>query len=183
MMAVSHSIGVERYSELDVFDKLILLCISSGQAIRHADISPSLPLHAADISKRLARLVARGFLKSEGRARGMKYTLAYQTPTSQNREMSKLPGEMSKLMSEESYPAEVLAIRNRNWTSKRDMQDAIVTLCTGNWRSITSLATILQRDPRTIARHCLELIKQGLAEAKYPDSLRHPPTGISRRDS
>jgi len=230
MAAVSHVVGVERFSELDKFDKLILLCIASGEAIRHADISPSLPLHAADISKRLARLVARGFLKSEGRARGMKYSLAHQTPTSQNGEMSKLPEEMSKpggemsklpeemsklgeemsklggemsklpeemsklggemsklpeemsklgeemskLMSEETYPAKILAIRNRNWTSKRDMQDAIVTLCADNWRSIISLATILQRDPRTIARHCLELIKQGLVEAKYPDSLRHP---------
>lgn len=85
---VESRIGHQAYTALDVFDKLILICMPKTGYIGHGDMVGILPLHPADLSKRLSRLVSIGLLKPYGRGRGTRYGLADTKPVN--------GGQMSK---------------------------------------------------------------------------------------
>lgn len=67
-------IGAHNFSRLSSFEKLVLVCVPFDCFISHGDIQNLLPMHPADLSRYLSRFVERGYLKTKGRTRGMKYS-------------------------------------------------------------------------------------------------------------
>lgn len=163
---VAQSIGKSRFEALDLYDKLILVCIAASQLTRHADMAPVLPLHPFELSQRLARLVSQQILAKSGRARATKYELINNTQEKEIVEITK----STKI----EYPEFVQVIRESNWTSKRDMQEAILLLCSDNWRTVAELSKILQRERRTILRYCDRYVEMKLLELRHSDTIRHP---------
>ena len=158
---VAQSIGKGRFESLDLFDKLILVCIASAKAVRHADIAPLLPLHAFDISKRLGKLVIQGILIKSGRTKGTKYTIA------EKEEVIPTDIAIDKAQAEPKYSPLVQTIRASNWSSKQDMQEAIVHLCSQSWLTSDELAKLLSRDTNTIRKKCIVLCRNHILEFKY----------------
>ncbi len=163
---VAQTIGHSRFDALDLYDKLILVCIASSQLTRHVDIAPLLPLHPFEVSKRLSRLVSQHILAKSGRARATKYELINHAPDDVNDE---IPEPQNP-----EYPQFVQAIRSSSRTSKRDMQEAIVSLCADEWLTVAQLAQILQRAERSIRRYCVALAINQILVIKFKDNPNHP---------
>ena len=163
---VAQCIGKSRFDSLDLYDKLILVCIAASELTRHADMAPLLPLHPFELSQRLARLVAQHILSKSGRARATKYALVHNTKDEEIDEIA----QSAKI----EYPELVKAIRESNWTSKRDMKEAILLLCSDNWCTVAELSKMLQRERRTILRYCDQYVRENILELRYSETLRHP---------
>lgn len=96
--AIIHRIGAQDFSQLSSFEKLVLVCVPFDSFISHGDIQNMLPMHPADLSRYLSRFVERGFLKTKGRTRGMKYCWS-EVNAEQMSQLHGNTGQMSHLMS------------------------------------------------------------------------------------
>lgn len=87
-------IGEKSYTALSSFEKLVLVSIPFNGYVSHKDIMGLLPMHTADLSRYLAKFVSRGYLKTQGHTRAMRYCIDMNYHLI---EMSQLGGEMSQL--------------------------------------------------------------------------------------
>lgn len=96
--AIIRRIGVQEFSKLSSFEKLVLVCVPFDSFISHGDIQNMLPMHPADLSRHLSRFVEHGYLKTKGRTRGMKYCWS-EANAGQMSQLHGNTGQMSHLMS------------------------------------------------------------------------------------
>ena len=123
--AIIQCIGNDNFRKLSAFEKLVLVCIPPDKYVSHGEIRGILPMHPADLSHYLSVLVEHGYLKTRGRARGMKYSWGEVQQMSQaqgktsyhqgetliesgqmpqlNGQMSQASGEMSQAQGKTSY--------------------------------------------------------------------------------
>lgn len=185
---VSASIGNQAFAALDTINKLIMLSIPLHHTVGHKDISSLVPLHPADLSKRLAWLVGIGLLEPIGRGRGTKYRLAeakasltpplmdtHNHPGARHQdELPKLFGQTTEPPSETRiYPASVQLVKDKRKAGKQEMRSAILDLCAGEWMSIQGIASILDRTKSTIRPHCEVLVAEKRLQLRYEDT-NHP---------
>lgn len=78
IQALHDSYGV-RFDQLDAHERTILAIIATQKDINHQDLKSVIPLHPADITKKLQSLVKNGFLVSTG-GRWAVYRLKDNTP-------------------------------------------------------------------------------------------------------
>lgn len=97
--AIIHRIGSQDFSQLSSFEKLVLVCVPFDSFISHGDIQNMLPMHPADLSRYLSRFVERGYLKTKGRTRGMKYCWSEANA----RQMSQLHGNTEQMSPQMSH--------------------------------------------------------------------------------
>lgn len=97
--AIIHRIGSHEFSQLSSFEKLVLVCVPFDSFISHGDIQNMLPMHPADLSRYLSRFVERGYLKTKGRTRGMKYCWSEANA----RQMSQLHGNTEQMSQQMSH--------------------------------------------------------------------------------
>ncbi len=62
--------GEQEFNAMDLWKKIILILIRTDNWISHNDISKVLPVHSAEISQRLSKLVQEGHVITRGRSRG-----------------------------------------------------------------------------------------------------------------
>ena len=95
--AIIQRVGNDNFRKLSAFERLVLVCIPPGKYVSHGEIRSILPMHPADLSHYLSVLVEHGYLQTEGRARGMKYSWG------EVQQMSQALGEMSQAQEQESH--------------------------------------------------------------------------------
>lgn len=161
----------------------MLVCIPLGKYVPHGEIRSILPMHPADLSHSLSVLVEHGYLQTEGRARGMKYSWG------EVQQMSQAPGGMSQVQKQESHnqgammftswqmsqlPPSVVKVRTSRKASLEGKDQAISELCHGQWVSMADLLRALDRDRRTLQRILRPMVHHGLLEVRYPRQQNHP---------
>lgn len=178
--AIIHRIGAQDFSQLSSFEKLVLVCVPFDSFISHGDIQNMLPMHPADLSRYLSRFVERGFLKTKGRTRGMKYCWS-EVNAEQMSQLHGNTGQMSHLMSQlEENPAQmsqlpesVLKVKSSKKVSQEEMEAAICDLCRNRWVTSVEMAGILGREKRTLLRILRSMVLHHVLKAKE-EQTNHP---------
>ena len=168
--AIIRRIGVQEFSKLSSFEKLVLVCVPFDSFISHGDIQNMLPMHPADLSRHLSRFVEHGYLKTKGRTRGMKYCWSEANAG----QMSQLHGntaQMSHLMSQ--LPESVQKVKASKKVSQEEMETAICDLCRNRWVTSVEMASILGREKRTLLRILRSMVLHHVLKAKE-EQINHP---------
>lgn len=201
---VEARIGRTTYTMLDAYDKLILLCIYGQNIVGHHDVAEVISLHPADLSKRLARLVSVGLLQTQGRGRGMKYTIRCKEDAASDNSLSSTLSSLSSTSNALSatsdslsstsdslsstsdslsstsgngiveLPERVRIVRTKRRTTKEEMRFAILELCALRWMTIRDLAIALDRTTSTLRPHCEVLVATKLLSLKHAGNVNHP---------
>jgi len=132
-------------------------------------------LHAADITRLLQGLVAKGALVQERQARWSRYRLPVQDPSEHiagHSEHKAGHSEHSSGQSEHSDGLRAIAASAR--TQKRlqpnEMERIILDLCQGRWLTRNELADLLDRHPDGLRQRFLNpMVGHGLLRLRYPD--------------
>jgi len=67
---------------------------------------------------------------------------------------------------------------------KEKLRQAILQLCSDQWRSVAWLAATLKLQPRNLSdRHLTPMLKDGLLERRFPDIPSHPDQAYRAKSS
>lgn len=113
---IIHRIGGHKFSQLSSFEKLVLVCVPFDCFISHGDIQNMMPMHPADLSRYLSRFVERGYLKTKGRTRGMKYSWNSDVEMSQLNDNS---AQMSHLSRGDTSKSSMIDLIDNKWNGER----------------------------------------------------------------
>ncbi|MCM1440971.1 MAG: hypothetical protein NC131_17485 [Roseburia sp.] len=117
---IIHRIGEHKFSQLSSFEKLVLVCVPFDCFISHGNIQNMLPMHSADLSRYLSRFVERGYLKTKGRTRGMKYSWNSDVEMSQlNDNSAQMPHLMSHLSRGDTSKSSMTEFVDNKWNGER----------------------------------------------------------------
>lgn len=155
-------IGYQKYSRLNLAQRLVLLVVAAKQKAGHKEIMKVLPPFLApyQLSRILTELEQEGYLQSSGKTSGKIYSIRSD--------------ESGPVVEHRNWPESVMLVRSSKRIPVVKMQQAIVDLCDDRWVSALEMANTLNRQIRSL-RHVLQLLEaKGLLELQYPDQTNHP---------
>lgn len=132
-------------------------------------------IHAADVTRLLQGLVAKGALAQEGQGRWSRYRLPETVHSVHKAGDSVHRGGGSVHKPGDSEHSEVLRViaapaRNRQRLQPEDMERIILELCQGRWLTRNQLAELLDRHPDGLrSRFLTPLVAHDRLQLRYPD--------------
>jgi len=134
-------------------------------------------IHAADVTRLLQGLVAKGALVQEGQGRWSRYRLP-ETSHSVHKvaggSVHKVGDSVHKVAGDSVHSAELLAIAQPARSQKRlqpaEMERIILELCQGRWLTRNQLSELLDRNPDGLrSRFLTPMVAHGRLRLRYPD--------------
>lgn len=165
-------------SQFDQFnkDEVLALVTADGEgAVDNARMRQICTLHAADITRLLQGLVAKGALTQEGQARWSRYRLPLQDHSEHKAGHSvHRPGHSVHKVGHSEHSDELDAIASLARRQKRlqpaEMENIILKLCQGRWLTRNELAERLDRHPDGLrSRFLTPMVAHGHLRLRYPD--------------
>lgn len=159
----------DSYNELDKDARIALvIAYAEGQVSNHR-LSEIIVTHPSDTTKMLRSLVDKGFLTYSGVGRGTVYMLR-----DDNTSLQHIDDSLQHIDEDLQHLPHVEEVRIKPKVPREVMHKAIVELCSGQYRTIQQLATLLNRSVGTLRNHYIPvLLKTGVLETKYSDP-NHP---------
>jgi len=124
--------------------------------------------HAADMTKLLQTLVAKGFLNQEGQGRWTRYRLpAISDP---------LPSKVDSLhksghsLRNDELTAIAAPALNQQRLSPKEMEKILLDLCKDRWLTRNEISTLVHRNPESLRqRYINPMVEHGLLRLRYPE--------------
>lgn len=139
-------------------------------------------LHAADLTRLLQGLVAKGALEQVGQGRWSRYRLAAQHHSlhkdadSLHKDSDSIHKDADSLRNntDSEHNADLLALAAQSRSQKRlmpkEMEQIILALCLDRWLTRNEIAGLLGRNSESIRQRFLNpMVEHGLLSLRYPD--------------
>ncbi|GAB1394343.1 hypothetical protein MASR1M60_25070 [Rhodocyclaceae bacterium] len=173
----------EAFEQLDRNEVQTVVAAALEDDVSNQRLQEILPLHRVDITKLLQGLVRKGLLVPEGIGRGTHYALPDVAEPEAN-EGSSLANEGSSLANEGSSLANegsslagrdaVELVRTSRRAPAEVVEQAILVLCEGDFRTPSELALALRRGAKRLKDVYLPpLVARGVLEPRFPDKPTH----------
>ena len=172
-------------SQFDQFSKnevLALVTADTEATVDNSRMRQICTLHAADVTRLLQGLVAKGALIQEGQARWSRYRLPVQGPSEHkaiHSEHNSGYSEHKDVRSEHrpgdsEHSSDLLEIatpaRSQQRLQPAETEKLILRLCQNRWLSRNELAQLLDRHPDGLRQRFLNpMVGHGLIRLRYPD--------------
>ncbi len=180
---VAALVGASEFALMDWREKLILATMPEDEFVGNKEIRQLIPTHAADMTKFLSNLVAKGYLETSGRSSATRYKLRT------GEEGSGAAASVEEPAPEVLTPFERLArdlklsdaeidMLRQYHTSKRNApfvtDKVVLTICKGRWVTAAQLAILLNREPRPLRNKVIQpLHRHGKMRLRHEESTHH----------
>ncbi len=181
---VAALVGAKEFALMDWREKLILATMPEDEFVGNKEIRQLIPTHAADMTKFLSNLVAKGYLETSGRSSATRYKLrtgkkegngavaSAEEPTHEILTPFERLARDLKLTE-----AEVGMLRQYHATKRNapHVTDKVVlTICKGRWVTAAQLAILLNREPRPLRNKVIQpLHRHGKMRLRHEESTHH----------
>ncbi|MBN8474497.1 ATP-binding protein [Sulfuritalea sp.] len=181
----------DAFEQLDRHEVQVVVAAALEGEVSNQRLQEILPLHRVDITKLLQGLVRKNLLVPEGFGRWTRYALPGQIEPEANGGRSEANGE-SLLSNGECSPAngESLLANGESWTVDGELvervrssqraptelvEQAILSLCSESFRTLSELTQALNRSPKRLRNAYLPaLVARGALELRFPGQATHP---------
>jgi ATP-dependent DNA helicase RecG len=162
----------ESFVSLDELARVILVTAEAERSLSHGRVRELSDAHPRDITTKLRELVRRGFLESEGRTRGVTYSVAAPLSASTSGSSASTSGP-SASTSGPSASTSSLPLPPR--ASHEAVREAIIHACTDGFLTVEEIAAKVGRAGSTLRiRFLPDLVRGGLLLLRFPETPNHP---------
>ena len=167
----------EKFSKFNKNEVQALVTADVEGVVDNSRMRQICTIHAADVTRLLQGLVAKGALVQEGQGRWSRYRLP-ETSHSVHKvagdSVHKVGDSVHKAAGDSVHSAELLAIAQPARSQKRlqpaEMERIILELCQGRWLTRNQLSGLLDRNPDGLrSRFLTPMVAHGHLRLRYPD--------------
>ncbi len=181
---IQNTLGEPEYGSLDFWQKLMLLRIPDEKWISRKELANIIPIHPADISQYLTKLVKEGHIVTKGKSSATRYQKHSKFLSSikdaQTEPIVNLADSSAKLAGDDillSFSEELQARISEYRTKKRHPRELtdqlVIDITHERWVSLSTLSKLLYLKASVINRDVVQpLIRSKRMKSRYPQS--HP---------
>ncbi len=173
--------GEETIRTLSPEEKTAVVYAEQHGQVTNSNLQGMLTLHRADITTLLKGLMSKGLLEKDGDKRGASYHLPSSPdkgPSSPDKGPSSPDKDRSSPDKDRSSPDKGPSSPDSDTSKRRSKSSTavmVIDFCRGEFRTLSEIAQLLQRDEKYVRDYFLSnLIKNGSIELRYPDTPTHP---------
>lgn len=181
---IKNVLGEYEYKNLDFWQKLLLLYIPDEKWISRKDLAELIPIHPADISRHLTKLVKEGHIVTQGKSSGTKYQkhskflplnhdslLEGKGGTSDSPNQS-ADGDILLTLSDE-LQARIREYRIKKRHAREITDQLVIDIAQERWVSLSAFSNLLHLKVSVINKDVIQpLIRNKRMIPRYPQ--RHP---------
>lgn len=174
----------EKFSKFNKNEVQVLVTADVEGVVDNSCMRQICTIHAADVTRLLQGLVAKGALVQEGQGRWSRYRLPETSHS-----VHKVAGDsVHKAARDSVHGAELLAIAQHARSQKRlqpaEMERIILELCQGRWLTRNQLSELLDRNPDGLrSRFLTPMVAHGRLRLRYPDKPNRADQAYTAGDS